>query len=80
MRYTKDPYSYLAWKVHSLGAVLIEWTVFQPDVERFPCRKLRDRNHEVAPGIADKPFDASLVVPLARTAVAIPDLRTANSK
>ena len=34
---------------------------------------MRDRNHEVAPGIGDKPFDTSLVIAFARTAVAVPD-------
>src|SRR3546814_5450854 len=45
----------------------------QPGVERIPCRKPRDRHHEVAPGITDQPLDVPLVVALSRTAIAIPD-------
>ncbi len=47
--------------------------LFQVSVERIPVRKGRDRHHEVAPPVADQPLDRSLVVPLAGTAVAIPD-------
>lgn len=46
---------------------------FKPGVERLPCRELRDRNHEVAPGITDETLNVSLVISLSRTAVAIPD-------
>src|SRR3546814_17508155 len=46
--------------------------LFQPGVERIPCRKPRDRHHEVAPGITDQPLDVPLVVALSRTAIAIP--------
>src|SRR3546814_12500443 len=41
--------------------------LFQPGVERIPCRKPRDRHHEVAPGITDQPLDVPLVVALSRT-------------
>jgi len=47
--------------------------LFQKDIERIPCRKLRDRHHEVAPGVADKALDIPFVVAFARTPIAIPD-------
>ena len=47
--------------------------LFQPDVERLPCWKLRDRHHEVTPGIADETFDIPFIVAFAGTAIAIPD-------
>ena len=46
--------------------------LLQPGVERIPCRKLRDRHHEVAPGIADEPLDVPLVVAFPWAAIAVP--------
>src|SRR5690606_24020065 len=52
----------------SLAALLL-----QPEVERFPARELRHRHHEVTPRIAHQTLDITLVVSLARAAIAIPD-------
>src|SRR3546814_2198625 len=65
---TLFPYTTLFLSMLTLAALL-----FQPGVERIPCRKPRDRHHEVAPGITDQPLDVPLVVALSRTAIAIPD-------
>src|SRR3546814_4911186 len=54
-------------------ALALAALLLQPDVEGLPCRKLRDRHHEVAPGIANKPLDTALVIAFPRTAVTIPD-------
>ena len=55
------------------GALTFEALFFQPEVERLPSVKCRHRHHEVAPRIAHQAFDISLVVALARPAIAIPD-------
>src|SRR5690606_13369218 len=54
-------------------ALALAALLFQPGVECLPCRKLRDRDHEVAPGVTDQSFDAALVIALSRTTVAIAD-------
>jgi hypothetical protein len=36
--------------------------LLQPNVERLPCQKLRDRHHEVAPGITHNPLNITRVV------------------
>src|SRR5690606_27134750 len=48
-------------------ALALAALLFQPGVECLPCRKLRDRDHEVAPGVTDQSFDAALVIALSRT-------------
>lgn len=45
----------------------------QPEVEVCPGGKTRQRHHEVTARPADKPLDATLVVPLAGPAVAVTD-------
>ncbi len=47
--------------------------IFQPKIERLPCRKLRDGHHEVAPCISDKTLDGAFIVALAGTAKTVTD-------
>jgi len=47
--------------------------LLQKGVERIPCRKLRDRHHEVAPGVAHKALDIPFVIALSGTAISIAD-------
>lgn len=56
-----------------LVALAFAVLLFQKDIERIPCQKLRDRPYEVARGVADKALDIPFVVAFARTPIAIPD-------
>ncbi len=47
--------------------------LFQPVIVVVPRREARNRYHEVAARIPDQPFDAALVVALARAAITIAD-------
>jgi hypothetical protein len=46
---------------------------FKPKVEGFPCRKMRDGHHEVAPGVSDQTLNSAFIVALSRTPIAIMD-------
>lgn len=51
-----SPRSLSPWRLRALR--------FQPDVERLPCWKLWDRDHKVAPAIADETLDIPFIVAL----------------
>ena len=45
---------------------------FEVGVELCPTGKAGDGHHEVPSGVANKPLDAALVIPLARPSIAVP--------
>jgi len=47
--------------------------LFKPEIERSPRREAWHRHHEVTPRVTDQSFDASLVIALAKAAIAITD-------